>query len=929
MVGFRKILYILLLSVFLFCYKSSIISGEVSAQTTPTPTPTPIPTCSATRNDEWHSLRPYPFDPCNPYPEDLAPYCANSIIAWDDITKIYHIGDYIAQICSQGTIPDCDCGGSFSPACCNMVLDGNGEFTTGMIECIFKENGQRQISASFENAELPIMGNTVNVVRNHVGADDVGFNDAAKVNEYVSWYLNGVIGRAEYPYPDLTKINAVTSMENPDDLDKIINFSGPIKKLLPFSIQNQERINQIDDLASNTVRHDQMVACTHLWAAEITLPFIGTILIPSSFVPIECYGTFFNFAHRRNLSDWKGNTPPIEENGTYLYQDQIEFIKDYTKWRGLICLYLPIKIPLLPPFNPLERVIFYCIDNPFPNIFSPNVWSELFSYIPFSSTEDRVGDVHLKSVIVNEASPDFRLLNVSVDADNAELYFPHMQESTELASLLQKTYASKDVDLTGPVSRVYNSSNPYCDLTEVRSNPGDPISDPNNPATLDVTVNYEAEIYCDFYVGTGDFNGVFCETPTTADPPGVGGQCNYINRDNPIYCDTYYSRLDCSSGSNTCTLNCQAPPTDIGCSRYAGYSCMPRNWGCTIVNPDDTVVPLCRNNALYGCYFTGSCTLNPPYSSDPVQQCTKTLNVNIQPETETPLADEVWSQLVAGPAGVFKRIFPEVVAGAPVESIWDVPGASTYTFDCNGANCSIGAPSGNRSASELYFPHIGGIHEYFLRAIQTALRPKGFGNPILSRTGTGLPGQPGICNYNDQTISAAIDAAASKYGVPSSMLRAIFEIEAYEYIADPINYTCEENYAGAAGLTQITRGAYQQVTCSNERYDNGSDIGVCTSEGGKLSRCDVNDAFELAARTLLWKAGRWSGCNQTGPFPTTVPEQYAPVCAYYGSCRADSLTNQYNYNLPSGQCSPQNYCDIVFNKMGRGRCSYSYYCPYP
>jgi hypothetical protein len=35
----------------------------------------------------------------------------------------------------------------------------------------------------------------------------------------------------------------------------------------------------------------------------------------------------------------------------------------------------------------------------------------------------------------------------------------------------------------------------------------------------------------------------------------------------------------------------------------------------------------------------------------------------------------------------------------------------------------------------LYFPHIGAVSEYFLKGIQTALRPKGYGSNILS----GLP----------------------------------------------------------------------------------------------------------------------------------------------------------------------------------------------
>jgi hypothetical protein len=793
----KKALHFFLFFSFLFCYKSLALNKPVFAQVIPTPEP--VPTCSTGgQTDEWHSLRPYPFDPCNPNAENLAPYCANSIIAWDQISNTYNIGYYAgteSDPCNPvGKIRDCDCGGWQDDVCCNQVLDSSGHWTTGLLECVYNVSGERHISASFENAELPIMGNTVNVVHNHVGADDAGFNDAAKVNEYVSWYLNGVIGRAEYPYPDLTQ-SGPTSMENPNDVDKIINFSGPIKKLLPFSIQNQDRNKQINDLSSNTVRHNQLVACTHLGLTQIVLPFIGTVSWPSFATPIECYGSLFNLANRKNLDEWDGRTPPIEEDPQYLYHDQIEFLKAYTEWRGYICIFL--KIPLI------NRTVFYCFNNPLGEI---HWWSNLFSYIPFSSTEDRVGDVHIKSVIVNESSPDFVLKNVTVSENDAELYFPHMQESTELASLLQKTYASKDVNLTGQASRVNSSSNPYCDLTEVRSNPGDPISDPDNPAQLEVDINYDAEIYCKYYAGTGNFNGAFCETSTTADPPGIGGECASIKKtDNIIRSCIYYSKLDCDPNtSNTCYLNstCQEPPTDIqnNCLNLYGGKCMPLNWhGCIFYPEEDT--PLCSPNSYYGCANLASCDTNPPYETNPDQQCTKTLNVNVQPETETPLANEVWSQLVAGPAGVFKKIFPQVGENSPVESSWDMPGSSTYTFECtSGGACSVGAPSGSRSTDELYFPHIGGIHEYFLRAIQTALRPKGFGNSILSgdtiSSGTcdgnlfedigDLPdlstqgrdaAREALGNLNDYLLST-YKAAEFATGVPCEVLAGIHFIEA-------------------------------------------------------------------------------------------------------------------------------------------------------
>jgi hypothetical protein len=881
--------------------------------------PTPIPTCSPTRNNEFHSLRPYKFQPCDPYPSDLTAYCGNSIVLYSQESIIYNIRDYIpVPYCNPNSrIPDCDCGGALQDACCTQNYDANGN-PNGMITCSYIREGTRTISLTFENAELPIMGNTENVNNrnNPYPADEGEFTHEAKVNEYVSWYLNGITGRAEYPYPDTT---------NPDDISKTVNLSGPIKKLLPYTIQNKERIQQIDDVAPNTIRHNQTVACTYPGLQEVCLPFIGCHNFPNLSIPVECYRGFPHiFDNFKKLAEWNPHKPPLEED--YLGQPHSEFLKAYYNWRGLICLPITINLPVFG-----THTFFFCLDNP----FSPNFWSMLFPYIPFSSTEDRVGNVSIRNLWVDLASKDFEIIDLRVNSTDAKLYFPHMEEDNQLAELLQNTYVSKGGELTGDPSGVFRPSDPYCDLEMVRTNPGDPISNPDDPSELSASVYYKARVNCDFYQGEGDFNGLYCESPTSADPPGVGGKCQSLNVNNPMLCGTYYNSLDCGYGYNTCALNCQpvSEPSIQGCSdwgRSMGYitNCMPAVWGCTFL--DDLYEPPfgpCNNYPNVKCAITNTCSPNPPNDSSPTQQCTKRINVNIKTETKTPLIEEIWSRLVAGPSGVFKRIFPKVTTGGAVEAIWDIPGATEFSYTCTdtGGGCSVGNPGSGRSTPELYFPHVGGISEYFLKGIQTALRPKGYGSEILSRSGSQIPGQPGSCNYTEADISSAIDAAASKYGIRSSMLRAIFEIEAYEFIADPLNYTCEENFAEAAGLTQVTRGTYQDVTCPNERYDNGSDIGICTSDGNRLSRCDVNDAFELAARVLLSKIGLWNGasCSPYGNFPSNDwLATYNAACRYYGKFDPDYLTNQYSYNLPSGQCSPQNYCDIVLNKMRYGSCDY-------
>lgn len=191
----------------------------------------------------------------------------------------------------------------------------------------------------------------------------------------------------------------------------------------------------------------------------------------------------------------------------------------------------------------------------------------------------------------------------------------------------------------------------------------------------------------------------------------------------------------------------------------------------------------------------------------------------------------------------------------------------------------------------------------------------------VGSTGTGCNAQP-----TDTAISQAISKAETTYGIPSGMLRAIYEIEALDLgIANPSDYVCKRNKDipghlpdTSAGLTQLNDGAYASVTCGKGMQD---DVAECSQkQAGQLSRCDINDTFELAARLLLLKVGKWdnTGCKATGKI-TTNSEMYTAACRYGTGFAPTPLTIQYDYNLPRQKRTggSMNYCDIVCNKMGR------------
>lgn len=184
------------------------------------------------------------------------------------------------------------------------------------------------------------------------------------------------------------------------------------------------------------------------------------------------------------------------------------------------------------------------------------------------------------------------------------------------------------------------------------------------------------------------------------------------------------------------------------------------------------------------------------------------------------------------------------------------------------------------------------------------------------------------CNAKptNDAINRAIAQAENKYGVPGGMLKAIYEIEALDLgIASPNDYICKRNKDipghisdTSAGLMQLNDSAYASVTCGKGMTD---DVAQCSQkQDGQLSRCDVNDTFELAARLLLLKVGKWdtAACKPTGRI-TTNSEIYTAACRYGTGFAPTSLTVQYGYNLPRPKRSngAMNYCDIVCNKMGR------------
>ena len=613
------VLVILLIVILLEIRNSKLEIGTVNAQV---PANTNI-SCGNVSDTEFNSLRPYQANTqCTSQTASEATFCGNSLTLKETIEKTYTGG-----------------GG-------NCTTKGSKVYCTYNVSV-----PSHQITIDLSGADLPFMGNTEDVINSQNPTDKL--TDAEKTNEYVSWYLNGVINRAEYGEAKNTDYNT-------------INLSGPIQKLLPGIILDAQRINTINNVGETN--HNQIAVC----AKQGSGGFAGRIqdvLGLGKSKPVSCYQgnntkaqndvyrlgswdgdlSFWNSGSNKIIdaisalipniagiqdairtsvaNHWNKRTPPLPWSDDPFAKPtrqmtSLEYKKYYNEWQGKTCV-------IVPAINYLV-----CLDN----ILVPNKYADLFSYIPLSSTEDVEGNISIDQVSSAQGTSDSNVIvkNIAFSNQNpATLFFSHMEESDQLSSLLQDTYAPKGEGKVGSPTNV--ASETSCNTVEVRSNKGDDLFATQLTGDLSYTANFS----CTF------------DAPV---PTGCYERCTYFG-----------------GAPNECRADCLYPDA------------------------------------------------SPISVPTPTQECKKDVYINLSTTSKIPLADDIWSRLVAGPMAVFKRIFPKTNTAGSVGQIIDIPGSTN--IDYSGTDIS-------QSNTDLKLPHLGGISEYFLNGIQTALRPKGLGDTI-------------------------------------------------------------------------------------------------------------------------------------------------------------------------------------------------------
>lgn len=255
------------------------------------------------------------------------------------------------------------------------------------------------VQIGLQDLELPIAG-----VASNVAVSDV-ISDALKMRNYTSWYGQGATEQAD---------EEVLDSANPATLDRILNYSGPEKKLIAEDVINARK-GELIDSAKRGESYNQIIG----YVDKNTNTVIGRkqalslLADPATKDQVEQIRLIGMDAHRN---------PPWVEG------DQ-EATKWYTLWRQ----------------------------------------------VPWTQTVDLAGEIyatlahpdHIGMQGVTNATLTF---DPSLTVADLSVAFPHLAEDDQLAQLLQSVFRSPEVEETTN----YQNTSPYAQNTDFSNVNRDP-----------------------------------------------------------------------------------------------------------------------------------------------------------------------------------------------------------------------------------------------------------------------------------------------------------------------------------------------------------------------------------------------------------------------------------------------------------------------
>lgn len=723
------------LSVIAIFFSLSSLTGKVSAANA-VPSPGNIP-CSPDPNSdpEFNSDRPYQASRCGNY--NITYWCGNSVVM--DIGSVHTDWD-------PGSCTDSSCQVNFDCTKKGAVnVGGKGGSCSGF----------QNIIVDLTNVQLPVLGNTQLTKNSQNPTDQIDGSTA--VNNYVSQYLNGINDNAQEGVGNNTN-------------DNIINLSGPIKKLLPDVIQEEARTGSIlqaikgvtytpdSDGGTGTpvpqpttepTNHNQIVVC-----GDSNIPIFGNLFHIGTLKPTDCYkgdGSKAQGGEVLRLKDWNG---------------------DLSWWNSILNGIVSHLSQLFPsvPASAIRNSI-------------GNHWNKRIPPLPWDDQGDGTGKPFTSDALYQKAYNEWKgntcviipvinwvvcVNNIFVPNKYADLY-PYIplantvdKKGVQMVTALVPSAAKATVSLAPHGYDLIKSPQLYLAHS---------LEDMQLTALLKSTYIPATQ---------SAITGQTVFTPSTPGSPpkdveNNSSQCRIIpSRSNPGDSATFgtpksYIELD----------KIDIHVSQISCTTST-------NWKCPFPHP------------------SGPC----PVPRVPVvtHTCESDVYATIPSIAKYGYADDIWNNTVAGTDSIFKRIYPQTGVNAPLSCIADNPAVSpaTYTAESggkliriiengNGPSVKSADPKGSDSIdAQLYYPHYGGVLDYFLNGIQQALRPKGYGpgqpqngqyctNISCGQLPT-LPTASGSCSLGSissrvgsipQSLKDIVSAASQTYNTPPNLILGI------------------------------------------------------------------------------------------------------------------------------------------------------------
>lgn len=729
---------------------------------------------------EFHPLRPYPANPCDPLIPRKVPDAEsdpNQVFLSYKCAKSLNVSGFttvkdVVNICGMEVLPADPLsaprpGGTSELYLCN----------SGSTEICFTKEINWQVRVNLSAAKLPFSGQT-----------ETSLDDGSKVSSYISWYLNGTIFQSE---------QLPLSGVDPYDSRRIGTFSGPLNKLYPKDFRDTLKLTTTRAGVDHDI-HDYIAACQR----DIDLGYITNALraILSAVIPslldvahivvillqdvaanIDEYGEVLyelglalaRIAHLPvSAYNEAGAQEILLEHGLDALGNNAEAIADILELGHSVISRIAgvlqaFRLDLAESCNTsdnrwrLSRV---------ESDFQP--W--ISKYVPYSTLEDTTSEFTV-SVIpsIQPENIDGQLLTIGLrinSPSDSRLYFPHLRAAialTQMANALHKPILTPTPGLSANdrslVRQRVREHQGIDDSTVIQREYVDYPNGHDHVLIRNTEVRENAPAPGALYIPPDPYCDI-TDTRTVNSDSLLGGTVNGTLTYIQLFRYTPELAIGCGNcpGSGACIdrpTQCQVLEDDV-CDYGGAFRCC---WGeCPPLPPGN-----CYNNHSitgYCDYFTCSgsdeasclavnstcCEWDQPPSICPTWPERELRSAaRLNPFVKSPFVDKVYNLLVTGPQSLLSRWLPKLPL-TETDSWVLKPGRdeaipaqtqAAYTGSTSDLHRTL-VNAGRGGQAAVYFPYLGSIADNILGMptvenlnLQRILRPQGFvGSPPTVET---------------------------------------------------------------------------------------------------------------------------------------------------------------------------------------------------